>query len=1602
MAATLPYACGVSIQPGDIVFAVNRDTRLVFWNANARAATGRSAAAVAGQPLAAVFPEHEGGPDRRRFDFAAVLAGRDFSGGFQTRRADGSPVTFYVYATAGRARAKTAGVEPVGVVFVARDVTNRIEVEQAARLKEELYRSILRLARDVTVLLDEKGRILEPNRALADLAGIPEEELLGMPLSGLVAPAGRPAVEAEVARLWRDRETSFEILLVSRAGSTVRLDINASVLVLPGRELAVAVGRDRSEPVRVQQRAQESELKYDLVFAAVRDGVILHTLDGRIVDANDGAGRLFGYQRGELLQRRIEELMPPEARPWLLRLRETVMKDGEFHGEGTGQRRDGSQVPIELSCALAELGDQPLVIVIARDISARRRAEAGLRESELTHRTALNAMSDPAHVIDRDYRIVFSNEAFRRWNRTLGLDDDPAGKNLFEVFPFLGPEVRAQYERVFSSGRPLHTEEAARLRGRRQETETDKLPILEAGRTTRVLTVVRDVTEQKRAAEVLERLAGAAMGFIELPPEADVLLYGGERLAELIPGVAFALDEHDDKLGRLSVRRMFGMTAEEIAACPETLGAPPDSIVFERFDPTAYDALMAGTVARLPGGLAAALPGKCTEEAARALADRLGIDRVEVVGLRRKSRLYGNCTFLLRRGQELDARLVNAFAGQWSIVLERREAALALAASEERYASLFERSPIGIYRTAPDGRILMANPALVRMHGYRTVEEFTRADPALMAARAGYDRDEFVRRIEADGEIAGFESNLMMADGVRRFVRENARAVRGRDGRTLYYEGTVEDLTEQHRAEEELARQARFHELLMDIAATYINLPQDRVDATIRASLAELGGFVGADRAYLFDYEYERGVAVNTHEWCAEGIEPQQERLQAFPLAAVPESLEPHRRGEIMAFPDVSAMAPDSRLRKELEREGVRSILTVPLMAGERCLGFVGFDSVRARREYTKTEQGLLKMFAQMLVDVRLRREAEEALRESRERYSSLFYNSPIGIYRTTPDGRMLMANPALVRMLGVGSFEELVRMNVEEAAYRFGYDREEFKRRIAATGEITGLESVLTLADGTRRYIRENARAVRGPDGGVLHYDGTVEDLTDKRAAEERARDERERAESYLQVASVIIVALDASGRVTLINQKGCELLGVAEADALGSDWCERFVPAADREKTRATFAALMRGEVELTEEFENRVVAAGGEVRLIRWHNALLRDRDGSITGTLSSGQDITERRAADEALRASEERYRALAESSPDYIFVVGRDGRIEYVNRTGTRALGREAGELVGQPVTGLFPPAIAERQARNIQRVVLTGEHVRVEGPSMLAGREVWFNTVLLPLLDAAGAVRAVLGVSRDLTERQRARRELEDSEERYRSVVERALDGIGIVRDGRLVYANPQLAGLGGWTVEEVLGRPFVDFLHPDERARVSDRYRRRLAGEDVPASYETAFLNRDGGRVEVEVKIGVTQVAGAPAELVFARDITERKRGEAARAESEERFRVLFEAAPYPMMLIRDGRCALTNAAGALHLGYDDPAEVVGLDVMEMVVPEDRPMLAGHMARLAAGEVNPETTMRHLARDGSIRQLAAVSRPVFIDGKPAVLVIGHRPPESG
>jgi len=265
---------------------------------------------------------------------------------------------------------------------------------------------------------------------------------------------------------------------------------------------------------------------------------------------------------------------------------------------------------------------------------------------------------------------------------------------------------------------------------------------------------------------------------------------------------------------------------------------------------------------------------------------------------------------------------------------------------------------------------------------------------------------------------------------------------------------------------------------------------------------------------------------------------------------------------------------------------------------------------------------------------------------------------------------------------------------------------------------------------------------------------------------------------------------------------------------------------------------------------------------------------DRNGEVVQMIESLRDITEIKQTEESLQL----FKHLINQSNDGILVIDPvTGGFLDVNDQACRNLGYIRQELLGMKHTDITAEMPDDYSFEN--RVKQLREKGEMFSKELYRRKDTTFFPVEASLrLITHENKDYLVCVARDVTTRKRVEDELKESEEKYRNLVERANDGITIIQDGVLKYANPHLAEMIGYTVEELTGTPFIDHIHPDEVSIVLDRYKRRMAGEDVVQVYETIVKHKDGTDVDVEFNAGMITYEGKTSDLVFVRDITERK----------------------------------------------------------------------------------------------------------------------------
>ena len=534
--------------------------------------------------------------------------------------------------------------------------------------------------------------------------------------------------------------------------------------------------------------------------------------------------------------------------------------------------------------------------------------------------------------------------------------------------------------------------------------------------------------------------------------------------------------------------------------------------------------------------------------------------------------------------------------------------------------------------------------------------------------------------------------------------------------------------------------------------------------------------------------------------------------------------------------------------------------------------------------------------------DITERRLAEQALKDSEARMRLILDTVAEGIYGLDKDGRCTFINPKGVKMLGYSSSAELLGKHIHGLIHptdEEGNPLPESRCAILATintGNDSMEDQIFTRADGSRFPVWNHATPIQG-DG---EHSGVVVcfiDITERQLLEESLRQEKKRAQQYLDVAGVMLVAIDTDQRISMINREGAEILGYPETEIIGKNWFDQFIPPRMADEIKSVFKRLLRGEIDPVEHYENPVLTRNGEERMIYWHNTVLRDDSGVIVSVLGSGEDITQRKHFEEALLAERNFAESVINTAPAIVLVLDKEGRIIRFNPYMEEVSGYRLHEVEGDDWFNTFLPSQDRAQIRAKFLQAVSGIPTKSNINSIVTkdGREVEIEWSDNTLKDNTGNVIGLLAIGQDITERRQAEQALYESEARFRALFDTMKSGVAVYETpdaGRtFIFKDFNKAGqrLSKATRDEVVGKSVAEvFPGVIEMGlfEVLNRVWRNGEAEFLPATHY------QDGRVRQWVENYVYKLPGGEVVAIYD-DITVRKQAEEALQQSKEDLEV-------------------------------------------------------------------------------------------------------------
>lgn len=566
------------------------------------------------------------------------------------------------------------------------------------------------------------------------------------------------------------------------------------------------------------------------------------------------------------------------------------------------------------------------------------------------------------------------------------------------------------------------------------------------------------------------------------------------------------------------------------------------------------------------------------------------------------------------------------------------------------------------------------------------------------------------------------------------------------------------EASQRYRTEILLRERLAFENLVTSISTLFVRVTGEEIGNAIDAVLRSVGEFAKVDHTYVFTISEETQTAVQTNEWCAAGAQSRMQQFHELALSEFPYFTEQILQPQTIVVHSLADL-PETATRELAVQQllGVKSLLAVPIVCGNTRIGLLGCDSVHEERTWDGDTIALMQITAEILGNAILRNRVDEAMRKAEERYRLLFERNLAGVFRTTPEGRVLDSNAACARIFGFDSREDLIA--VRATNLYFGDDsRARYLAQLREKGVLSNHEILMRRKDGSPIWVMENVSLVPAQDGGDEVIEGTLLDITEWKSSQELLRNSEENFRILVEQMRDGVVRVDANEVIEYANSRFGQIVGYEPHELVGRSVFD-FLHQDDRSILEAKAASRFHG---VSDRYEIRIRRKSGEIGWLEVGGSPVTDATASVVGSIGVITDVTQRKRADDALRDSEARYRLMADNSTDLIARLAPDGTFVYASPASRALLGFEPEELIGKNVEQFVfrddLNAVQKCQNRVLTLALSSTVAYRMQRKD---GKYIWFETTGRAVRDDDGNVTEIISVSRDVTERRLVEEQIE-------------------------------------------------------------------------------------------------------------------------------------------------------------------------------------------------------------------------------------------------
>ena len=808
-------------------------------------------------------------------------------------------------------------------------------------------------------------------------------------------------------------------------------------------------------------------------------------------------------------------------------------------------------------------------------------------------------------------------------------------------------------------------------------------------------------------------------------------------------------------------------------------------------------------------------------------------------------------------------------------ITDRKRAEELLQESEEKYRRIVETALEGIWLIDLTGKTLYINKRTAEILGY-TVEEMqdVSAFQFLVPDQHHEVKDSLQRRQKGMPDIA--ERCFIRKDGTKLWTIISASPIRDKQGQVIGSMGMLSDITDRRKAENLLNARMR----LLELDASHSS--EELLRATLDEIEAQTGSVIG-----FFHFLEPDQQTISLQTWSTNTINLWQTegRRQHYDISEAGVWIDCIHARQTIIHNDYSVLPH----RKGLPAGHVPIVreLIAPIIRNGLIVAVLGVGNKPS--DYTEQDSETVMLLADLAWDQIGRRRSDEERRKSEKNYRKLFENANIGIFQSTPDGRFLNANPALVSMLGYDSRDELIRLinNIGEQLYADSEKRNKIISSVLQSDDWIFAENQYRRKDGSIITGKLSVRKELNPDGSVEYLEGFVEDITARKQAEDALKYERERFFSILEQLPAFVYLVSQDRSIVYTNRRFCINFG-APGDEIMQGYkspCESCL----------RFNRLDPGKHDERECFCRYT----GVVFQI--YEYPFTDIDGSPL-ILKLGVDITERKRAEEALKSSEEKFSKVFHHAPLMMAISDLStGTFIDVNQKFLDISGCTRQEVIGKTSSELqwVSPDERARRIKMIQAVGYIQDQDTVVWTKDRKPVHCLYSCVIITI----NGEQRLLSISHDITDRKQAEERLNFQADLLNNVQQAviATDPAGVV-----IYMNAFAESLYKWSAKDAVGRHITDVTVPEITKVQAHEIMAALANGEI---WQGDFLvqRKDGSTfLSYVTDSPVYNASGELTAIIgISSDVTERRQMEESLADEKNRLLAVMEILPVGVVVL-------------------------------------------------------------------------------------------------